>query len=235
MNEPLNPDVAQTLLGVGTATVSTQLIKRGLRSVILRGIFPMSRTRSLVGVARTVRFVPTREDVTSLDLTRDATYPQRYAIEHAAPGEVLVFDCRGEQGAAAVGDLLLTRLEQRGAAGMVADGAVRDATAIGQMTIPVFATGATPVAHTTRHHAVDMDVPIACGGVQVRPGDVMLGDADGVLCIPRAVVEEVARDAAEQARLEEFVVGKLRAGAPLPGTYPPNEETLAEYRQTTRR
>jgi len=233
VNEPLSLDLAQMLRDVGTATVSTQLIKRGLGSVVLRGIGPMSRTRSLVGVARTVRFVPAREDLTSLDLTRDPSYPQRYAIEHAQPGEVLVFDCRGELGSAAVGDLLLTRLEQRGAAGLVADGAVRDVGAISQMTIPVFAAGPTPVAHTTRHQAVDMDVPIACGGVQVRPGDVMLGDADGVLCIPRGVAEEVARAAAEQARLEEFVVGKLRAGAPLPGTYPPDEQTLAEYRRTT--
>lgn len=174
------------LRDVGTATVSTQLIKRGLRSVVLRGIGPMSRTRSLVGVARTVRFVPAREDLTSLDLTRDPSYPQRYAIEHAQPGEVLVFDCRGELGSAAVGDLLLTRLEQRGAAGLVADGAVRDVGAISQMTIPVFAAGPTPVAHTTRHQAVDTDVPIACGGVQVRPGTSCSGMPMGYSVYPGA-------------------------------------------------
>jgi regulator of RNase E activity RraA len=231
VGETLDPAVLGQLAGAGTATVSSQLARRGLRSVLLHGVCPVSRGRSLVGVARTVRFVPAREDLTSPDLVRDPDYPQRAMIEHARPGDVLVFDCRGELGAAAVGDLLLTRLEARGAAGLVADGAVRDAAAIAEMAIPVFAAGATPLAHTSRHQAVDSDVPIACGGVQVRPGDVMLGDADGVLCIPRSLAAEVARDAAEQAALEQFVLAKLRGGAPLPGAYPPDEQTLAEYRR----
>jgi regulator of RNase E activity RraA len=138
-------------------------------------------------------------------------------------------DCRGERGAACAGNILVTRLMVRGVAGLVSDGPVRDSGEIADMAIPVYCAGGSAPLNLVKHHAADANVPIGCGGVAVYPGDVMVGDAEGVVAIPRALADEVARDAAEQEALEAFVLERIAGGAALPGTYPPNAATRAAF------
>ena len=159
-------------------------------------------------------------------------HPQRKAIEITPAGHVLVIDCRGDTRAACAGQILVTRLMKRGVAGLVGDGGIRDAGPIGEMThFPVFCAGPSAPLNLARHHAVESNVPIGCGGVAVYPGDIIVGDRDGVAVIPPAMADEVARDAAEQEELEEFLLQRVADGAALPGTYPPNEATRPRSRQ----
>jgi regulator of RNase E activity RraA len=144
-------------------------------------------------------------------------------------------DCRRETRAASGGDILLTRLRIRGVAGIVTDGSLRDSDSIASMDFPVYGAGGSAPLNLVCHHAVDMNLPIACGGVAVFPGDVLVGDAEGVVVIPRHLVDEVARDAHEQEILEEFVIGEIAGGRVLPGTYPPNAATLERYREWRQR
>jgi len=223
----ISSETAQHLKLAGTATLTTQLFKRGLRNVFVQGVRRMSASReNMVGEAFTLRYIPAREDLDLISAFDNPEHPQRKAIETVPPGHVLVMDCRRETRAASGGDILLTRLKVRGAAGIVTDGCLRDSEAIGTMNFPVYGAGGSAPLNLVCHHAVDINLPIACGGVAVFPGDVMVGD----VVIPRHLVDEVARDAREQEALEEFVIGEIAAGRPLPGTYPPDADTLARYR-----
>lgn len=228
--DPLPEEIWQWLAEASTATVTTQLFKRGLRRMHLVGVQPVSRRRHLAGEALTLRYVPAREDLDVVEVFQNPEHPQRKAIELTGPGQVLVMDARGDTRAASAGHILVTRLSQRGAAGLVTDGALRDSPAIAATDFPVYAAAASPAMNLTVHHAVDINVPIGCGGVPVFPGDVVLGDEEAVVVIPRHLAVEVARDAAEQERLETFILEKIQRGAPLPGTYPPGSQTLEEYR-----
>jgi regulator of RNase E activity RraA len=183
----------------------------------------------MAGEAVTVRFAPAREDRSSYEVLADPRYPQRHAIEHIEPGQVLVMDCRGVASAANAGDILVSRLHVRGAAGLVLDGGIRDYASVQAFGFPVYALGPAAPAHVARHVAVDENVPIGCAEVLVVPGDVMVGDSEGVVCIPRAVADTVAVRGLDQEELEAFILEKVRRGAPLPGTYPPGESTLAEF------
>lgn len=232
---PLAPETIEQLRQVSTATLTTQLFKLGFRTTYLAGLRPLSRAAHMVGVATTVRFVPAREDLATYARLGDPDYPQRHAIEHIEAGHVLVMDCRGVTSAAAAGEILIARLEARGAAGLVADGGIRDSPAIRTIGFPVYALGPAAPAHVARHLAIDENVPIACAGVLVMPGDVLVGDGEGVVSIPRHVAEQIAADTLEQDRLEAFLLEKIKQGAPLRGTYPPNEATLAEYEAHKRR
>jgi regulator of RNase E activity RraA len=214
-----------------TATLTTQLFKRGLRNVFVQGVHRMSRpARNLVGEAFTLRYIPAREDLDQVSVFENPEHPQRKAIETVPPGHVLVMDCRRDTRAASGGGILLTRLQVRGAAGVVTDGGLRDSEAIAAMDFPVYGAGASAPLNLAIHHAVDLNVPIGCGGVAVFPGDIVVGDAEGVVIVPAHLAAEVARDAAEQEALEAFVLQEIAGGRALPGTYPPNEETLARYR-----
>ena len=183
-----------------------------------------------MGEATTLRYVPMREDLDVVESYANPEHPQRKAIESAPAGSVLVMDCRGETRAGSAGGILVARLRARGAVALVTDGAVRDAAEIAAQPFPVFAAARSAAIGLSVHHAVDFDVPVACAGVAVFPGDVLMGDEDGVVVIPRHLAATIAAPAAEQEALERFLFAKVEAGAPLPGTYPPNEETLAEYR-----
>jgi regulator of RNase E activity RraA len=227
---PLPRELWQHLAQASTATVTTQLFKRGLRRMHLQGVVPVSRGRRLAGEALTLRYIPAREDLDVVEVFQNPEHPQRKVIELAQPGQVLVMDARRDTSAASAGHILVTRLQQRGAAGLVTDGALRDSPAIAEIAFPVYAGAASPAMNLTVHHAVDINVPIGCGGVPVFPGDVVLGDDEAVVVIPRHLALEVARDAAEQERLETFILAKVRDGAALPGTYPPSARTLEEYR-----
>ena len=229
---PLSAETREHLRRASTATLTTQLFKRGLRNVFIQGVRRMSATAdNLVGEAFTLRNIPAREDLDVISVFENPEHPQRKAIESVPPGEVLVIDCRRETRAASGGHILLSRLKVRGAAGVVTDGCLRDSEAIAAMDFPVYGAGGSAPLNLVCHHAVDMNVPIGCGGVAVFPGDVIVGDGEGVVVIPQAIVAEIAGDAREQEILEEFVLREIEHGRALPGTYPPNAETLARYRQ----
>ena len=224
-------DTLQQFKRASTATLTTQLFKRGLRNVYLQGVHRMSKSAdNLVGEAFTLRYIPAREDLDHVGVFEDPEHPQRKAIEVVPPGQVLVMDCRRDTRAASGGSILLTRLQVRGAAGVVTDGGLRDSDTIAGMDYPVFGAGPSAPLNLAIHHAVDMNVPIGCGGVAVFPGDIVVGDAEGVVIVPAHLAVEVARDAAEQERLEVFVLQEVAGGRPLRGTYPPNADTVARYR-----
>jgi regulator of RNase E activity RraA len=226
--------IRQRLMGVSTSTLSTQLFKRGLQNQYVQGVRRLGGPRPrMAGPAFTLRYIPAREDLDVLTAFRDPEHPQRRACETIPAGNVLVMDCRGDASAAAAGSILLTRLEVRGCAGVVTDGGLRDAETIAGLAIPSFCAAPSAPTNLTRHHAVALEVPIACGGVAVYPGDWLVGDADGVIVVPAHLVEEVSVDADEQERLEEFITAEIAAGAPLPGTYPPDENLLRRYREAT--
>jgi regulator of RNase E activity RraA len=231
VSDQLEPEWLEALRGVSTATISTRLFALGLRNPALAGLRLMSRGgEPMVGEAFTLRYIPAREDIDRLEVFQDPAHPQRRAIEVCPPGSVLVMDCRGEGRAASAGHILMTRLEVRGAAGFVTDGSLRDTPGIAGLAMPIYSAGASPMTNLAQHHAVDIDVPIGCAGVAVYPGDVMVGDAEGVVCVPRHLVGVVAGSAAEQEDLEAFLLERIRGGAALPGTYPADEATMRAYR-----
>jgi regulator of RNase E activity RraA len=232
----ITEDVKALLRGCSVATLSTQLFKRGLRNMVMQGVRPLAQGDApMVGEAFTLRYIPAREDLDHVGVFADPEHPQRKAIETVPPGHVLVSDCRGDARAASGGSILMTRLKVRGVAGFVSDGGLRDSPEIAQLGFPVYFGGPAPLLNLARHHAVDMNLPIGCGGVPIYPGDVIVGDGEGVIVIPRPLAAEVARDAAEQERLEEFVIAEVRNGAPITGTYPPKEAALARYREWLKR
>jgi regulator of RNase E activity RraA len=228
--EPLADDVFSRLREIGTPTLTSQLYKLGFKNTFLHGVRPLNAGLRMAGEAVTLRFVPAREDLVAGDITAEPSYPQRRLIEQVQPGEVLVADCRGVTQAAAAGEILMERLRARGAAGFVTDGGLRDFPSISQMDFPTYAAAPSAPFHWVRHWAVDINVPIGCAEVLVIPGDVVVGDGEGVVVLPRHVAMKVAEAGLEQERLERFILGKVRAGAALPGVYPPNEQTLVEYR-----
>lgn len=231
---PIEDHVLATLRGVSTATIQSQLFKRGLRNVFLNGVRPMSAVASFAGEAYTLRHVPAREDLDTLAVFEDPEHPQRKAIETMPAGQVLIMDCHADIRAASGGSILMTRLSRRGVAAMVTDAAIRDSPAIAGLDFPVYAAGSSANLNLVAHHAVESQVPIGCAGVPVYPGDVVVGDGEGVVAIPRHLAEEVAQAAAEQEQLEEFILARIQDGQPLRGNYPPSAETAAAFRQQRR-
>ena len=227
---PIAPEVFDALRRASTATITTQLFQRGFRNLFLNGVLPMNPAQCrFVGEAVTLRNIPMREDLDRLEAFRDPEHPQRKTIEMVGPGQVLVMDCRGDVRGASGGNILITRLRVRGAAGLVSDGSIRDSPEVAHNPFPVFAAGRSANLNLVVHHAVDINVPIACAGAPVFPGDVIVGDEEGVVVIPRHLAAEIAEPAAAQEHLEGFILRKIEQGAILTGTYPPNEQTLAEY------
>lgn len=227
---PLGPETLAALKGVSTATVTLQLLKRGIRNCFITGPTPLDpAVCRFVAEAYTLRFIPMREDLSRPEVLGDRDYPARKAFEDIPAGQALVIDARGERRAGTLGDILVARLKVRGAAAVVSDGPVRDGAEVAKIGLPVFCTGTAAPASLNVHFGADLQRPIACGGVAVFPGDVLVGNEDGVVVIPRALADEVARDGAEQEQLEEFLKSRIEAGHPIFGTYPPDEATLAAY------
>lgn len=225
--DELSPETRERLLAVSTATLTTVLFKRGFRNVFLQGLSPLNpRAARMVGPAYTLRYIPAREDLDRLSAFEDRRHPQRVAIEECPAGHVLVMDSRCDPQAASGGNLLVGRLMKRGAAGVVTDGGFRDTPEIAAM--PFAAYHARPSAPTNliRHHAVDVQQPIGCGGVAVYPGDVIVGDGEGVVCIPRHLADEVSREAYSQTLYEDWVALKVEEGCGLFGLYPLTDERL---------
>ena len=215
---------------VSTATLTTVLFKRGLRNVFLQGVFLLNRNSPrMVGEAFTLRYIPAREDIDQLGAFEGRGHPQREAIEACPPGQVLVMDARRDASAATGGDILMTRLMVRGAAGIVTDGGLRDSPTIEKLDFPVYCGARSAPLNLVRHHAIDMQQPIGCGGVAVFPDDVVVVDDDGAVLIPAAFLDEIVATAPEQERLEAWIMEEVEKGASLPGLYPPNAETKAEF------
>ncbi len=226
----MSSEVLKQLAGISTATVTMQLLKRGLRNCFIVGARPLNPRHShFVAPAYTLPFIPMREDLSRVEVLGDPEYPARKAIEDIPPGMALVIDARGEPGAGVIGDILTARLQERGVAAVVSDGPVRDGFAVAAGVLPIFCPGFAAPASLHVHFGADLQSPIACGGVAVIPGDILVGDNDGVVVIPAAMAQDIARDGAEQERLEGFLKCRVEAGHPTIGTYPPNEETLQGY------
>ncbi len=227
--EPLPREAVARLERVTTATISMQLLKRGIRRVWMQGPRPLTAdTPRISGEAFTLRFIPMREDISTLE-SYQAPGSLREAMEAMPAGRLVVIDARGERGCGTLGDILVARLKVRGAKGVVSDGAMRDVTDIEAVGLPVYCSGPTAPPSITGLYFAGWDVPIGCGGIAVLPGDVVVADADGAVVVPRALADEVGRDAVEQERFERYAQMRVRAGAPVLGLYPPNEQTLADY------
>jgi regulator of RNase E activity RraA len=220
----------ELLKGVSTATLTTVLFKRGLRNTFIQGVFLLNpKAPRMVGEAYTLRYIPAREDIDLLGAFEGRGHPQREAIEACPAGHVLVMDARRDASAATGGDILMTRLMVRGVAGVVTDGGLRDSPTIEKLAWPAYCGARSAPLNLVRHHAVDAQVPIGCGGVAVYPGDVAVGDAEGVVIIPKAMADEVAKEAAAQTEFEDWVEAKVKEGRSIFGLYPPNPETRAEF------
>ena len=217
------------LRGVTTATLTTVLLKKGLRNVWVRGAFPLAPgAPPVAGRAFTVRFVPAREDLAT-PASWASPNSTRAAIEAMPEGCVAVVDAMGVRDAGIWGDILCGRMAKRGVAGLVTDGVVRDLTGVLGTGLPVWAAGTAAPPSVAGLTFVDWQQPVGCGGVAVFPGDVMVADQDGAVVIPAALVVEVADASVEQERLEGWIVGEVQRGVVLPGLYPANEETKARY------
>jgi 2-keto-4-pentenoate hydratase/2-oxohepta-3-ene-1,7-dioic acid hydratase in catechol pathway/regulator of RNase E activity RraA len=223
------PDELLTGLGrVAVATLSAQLRRRGLNDVSVDGVHPARPGSRFVGRARTLRYLPHRPDLFAEH--GGGFNAQKRAIEAVGPGEVLVMEARGERGTGTIGDILALRAQIRGAAAIVTDGGLRDAAVVAALDIPVFSAGAHPAVLGRRHVPWETDVAIACGGTAVLPGDILVGDDDGVVVIPTALAEEVLADAVEQERQERFVTDQVSTGASIDGLYPLSGAWLERYR-----
>jgi len=229
MPERLFDDILALAKRVSTATISSQLQKHGFVRCFMLGVRAVRPDLRLAGQAFTLRYIPVREDLERPGEFDNRTNMQRIAVESVGPGDVLVIDARGDTRAAMLGNILATRIAKRGAAGIVTDGAFRDTPSIQAIDLPTYAGGQSPDLSTAIHHPSEINVPIACGGVAVLPGDVIVGDGEGVLVLPRGVAESVIRAAFEQEQREAFILEKIQAGSSILGVYPPDEATLREY------
>ncbi|ONG54429.1 ribonuclease activity regulator RraA [Pseudoroseomonas deserti] len=236
----LSPETRDKLKQVSTATLATALFKRGLRNQMVQGVRPLrERAETMVGEAFTLRYMPAREDLNTLAAFRDRAHPQRKAVEDCPPGAVLVMDSRKDPRAASAGGILVTRLQQRGVAGVVTDGGFRDSAEIASLDMPAYHARPSAPTNLTLHQAIDINVPIGCGDAPVFPGDVVVGDADGVIIIPAHLADEIAEEATEMTAFEDFVTEKVRGGQSILGLYPPTDEAnldvFKEWRKANNR
>ncbi len=227
--EPLPSGVIETLRRAGTASITSELFKLGIRHSFMTGVAPLGPDDRMVGEAVTLRYLPYREDLNAAQSVADPEHPQRKTIDNIQAGGILVIDARGSLRSGTLGEILMARLKARGAAGMVTDGAVRDAAGIRGVGLPTFVGGVHASASNTVHYAADANVPIQCGGITVMPGDVLVGDSDGVVVIPRSYAAKIADEAVHHDELEVYLYERISNGESLRGIYPPNEQTLREY------
>lgn len=220
----------EKLRSISTATVATILHAKPLYNQFVQGVFRLTEhRRPMVGQALTLRHVPAREDIDKREIFRDPHHPQRVAVETAGPGDVLVMDCHRDAGSASLGGILATRLQARGCAGVVTDAGIRDSDYAASLDLPIYVAARSAPTNLTRHHALELNVPIGCGGVPVYPGDVVLGDGDGVMIIPLEYIDEVIEEALRMEHYETFAQAHIRDGARVPDFYPAKEEALRLY------
>jgi regulator of RNase E activity RraA len=227
----LKPETREKLKRVSTATLATALYKRGLRQQFIQNVHPLSPLKeSMVGEAFTLRYMPAREDLNPLTVFRDRGHPQRQAVEECPPGAVFVIDSRKDARAASAGGILITRLMVRGVAGVVTDGGFRDSAEIAALGFPAFHSRPSAPTNLTLHQAIEINGPIGCGDAPVFPGDVVVGDADGVIILPADIAEELADETTEMTAFEDFVTEQVRGGRSILGLYPAtDDQTLTDF------
>jgi regulator of RNase E activity RraA len=221
----LKTETREKLKTVSTATLATALFKRGLRNQMIQDVRPLNPDGApMVGEAYTLRYIPAREDINTIAVFQDRGHPQRKAVEECPEGAVLVIDSRKDPRAASAGSILVTRLMKRGVAGIVTDGGFRDSPEIAKLSIPAYHKRPSAPTNLTLHQAIDINVPIGCGDAPVFPGDVVVGDAEGVIIIPANIADEIADEAVEMTAFEDFVTEQVMEGRSILGLYPATEE-----------
>ncbi|MCI0142818.1 fumarylacetoacetate hydrolase family protein [Arthrobacter bambusae] len=225
----LSPELRKKLESVATATLSSQLRKRGLNNVSIDGLQATRPDRRVVGLARTLRYVPNRED---LFTTHGGGFnAQKRAIDSVNEGEILVMEARGEKGTGTIGDILAMRAQMRGAAAIITDGGVRDYSAVAGLDMPTYFANPHPAVLGRRHIPWDTDITIACGGATVQPGDIIVADSDGILVIPPAIAGELVDECIEQEKEEAFIFEMVKQGNSVDGLYPMNAQWRARYQE----
>jgi regulator of RNase E activity RraA len=225
----LKTTTRQQLMGVSTATLCTALYKRGLRQQFIQDVRPLNPgLPNMVGPAFTLRYMPAREDLNPISVFQDRQHPQRQAVEQCPPGAVLVMDSRKDARAASAGGILVSRLMVRGVAGVVTDGGFRDSPEIARLAMPAYHHRPAAPTNITLHQAIALNEPIGCGDAPVFPGDIVVGDAEGVVVIPAHLADEVAAEAVEMTAFEDFVQERVLAGQSILGLYPPTDPASAE-------
>ena len=236
----MNEATRKKLATVSVATLTTALFKRGLRNQFIQDVHPLNPALcNMVGEAFTLRYIPAREDLNPIGVFKDRAHPQRKAIEECPPGAVMVIDSRKDARAASAGSILVARLMKRGCAGIVTDGGFRDSPEIARLTIPAYHQRPASPTNLTRHQALDINVPIGCGDAPVFPGDVIVGDAEGVVVIPAHIADELAGEAVEMTAFEDFVTEEVLKGRSILGLYPATdpqtERDFAQWRKANGR
>ncbi len=228
---PLNPQTKSRLMTVSTATLCTSLFKRGLRNQFIQDVRPLNASLpNMVGEAFTLRYIPAREDLNPITVFQDRTHPQRVAVEQCPVDAVMVIDSRKNARAASAGSILVTRLMVRGCAGVVTDGGFRDSPEIAGLSFPAYHNRPSAPTNLTLHQALDINVPIGCGDVAVFPGDVIVGDKEGVFVIPAHLADEVAVEAVDMTAFEDFVTEEVLKGRSIIGLYPATDpQTKDEF------
>lgn len=221
----LTSQTRDQLRRVSTATLSTALFKRGLRNQFIQEVVPLAPDKpNMVGEAFTLRYIPAREDLNPITVFQDPNHPQRAAVEQCPAGGVMVIDSRRDPRAASAGSILVSRMMVRGVAGIVTDGGFRDSPEIARLDIPAYHQRPSAPTNLTIHQAIDINVPIGCGDAPVFPGDVIVGDGEGVIVIPAHLTEEIADEAMEMTAFEDFVTEEVLAGRSIIGLYPPTKQ-----------
>jgi regulator of RNase E activity RraA len=231
----LSDETRAKLKTVSVATICMALYKRGLRNQFIQDVHPVSNAGPMVGEAFTLRYIPAREDLNDLSVFQDPKHPQRDAIERCPAGSVMVIDSRKDARAASAGSILVTRLMVRGCAGIVTDGGFRDAPEMAEMDFPIYHNRPSAPTNLTRHQALDINVPIGCGDAPVWPGDVVVGDAEGVVIIPAHMANEIANETVEMTAFEDFVTEEVRGGRSIIGLYPATHEKTKTDFETWRK
>jgi regulator of RNase E activity RraA len=221
----LSPQTRDKLKKISTATLTTALFKRGLHHQMIQGVLPLNpHALPMVGEAFTLRYIPAREDLNPITVFQDRSHPQRRAVDECPPGAVFVIDSRKDARAASAGGILVSRLMKRGAAGVVTDGGFRDSHDISKLAMPAFHSRPSAPTNLTLHQALEFNVPIGCGDAPVWPGDVIVGDHDGVVVLPAHLADELADEGTEMTAFEDFVQEEVLKGRSILGLYPATEE-----------
>jgi regulator of RNase E activity RraA len=227
----LKSSTREKLKTVSVATLTTALFKRGFRHQFIQDVHPLNpNAGNMVGEAYTLRYIPAREDLNPITVFKDREHPQRKAVEECPPGAVMVIDSRKDARAASAGSILVARMMKRGVAGVVTDGGFRDAPGIAKLAIGAYHHRPASPTNLTLHQAIDINVPIACGDAPVFPGDVIVGDNEGVVVLPAHLADELADEAFEMTAFEDFVTEEVHKGRSILGLYPATDEkTVSDF------
>ena len=222
----LSNELKKIFLNSSVATICTALFKKGLKNQFIQGVSRLnSKLPNMVGLAYTVRYIPAREDLNSIEVFKNPKHPQRVAIEECPKDYVLIFDSRQDPRAASAGAILITRLMVRGCAGVVTDGGFRDTVEIENLNFPAYHNRPSSPTNLTLHQAIDVNIPIGCGDVAVWPNDLIVGDNEGVVVIPNQIIQEISNEVKSMTIYEDYVIDKVRKGASIVGLYPLTEES----------